>query len=515
MEKIGFQTLRRRKDSVWLFLLMAVCFVGIAALNMLFTKTCDDITFSLMSDASIPGLLNGALHQGNGRLFGNFFGYLIHYQWFTILEKTVIWTGIVYLMIKLVGSRSMLVNAGIAAVMIFPCDSIFAQVYAWNAGFQNYAFPVFLILLDVVLLDAAGRAEKKTRVVLLTSVMAATAFAAQFFSENSSLFAVCLGVLLVGVSVKTKKYPIGSAITYLVSTACGFALMMTYPHFLGTSKKIASYRQYADSLSGLIALARRNFQLIARNFAGYAVLWILLSAAFVLMIHKMRRQTQLHKTLKSVLFVCELIFCAYPAACLIYSLAIKTPITYPRRYFSIAMCAALMMYAVALLAVCIILLVSKDSAPYEKKSALLVLLAGVSAAPLLVVSPIGARTFYIPFVCLFAAAAVGLRERLEKIPVGKASAPAVIAAVCGVLAVLGMAELDNKYCANVRESYLAEAIENGNESVTLPLLPHQNLLNDDPNKSAWKNYIRKKYDSDIEFSFMEWNQWYNEYYRKQ
>jgi len=504
----------RKICNIDLFTILStvILFCSIIFLNYHFPKTCDDITFSLIIDMPFKNLLNLALNQGNGRLLGNFFSYLIKYTWFTVIEKTCIWTGIIFLIIQLVGSKNRIVNTLIAVIMIYPCDSIFAQVYSWNAGFQNYAFPVFIILFDMFLFKNTHRIKSRLNAVFTMILLFITAFAGQFFSENSSLFAVCLAIVIL-ICCITEKSGIQYAITYLIATLGGFILMMTYPHILGTSAKISSYRQHADSLETLFALVLKNFRLTAKDFAGYALLWIIVSAAFFVLIRNVLDKVYSNKVWKIVLSVSKIIICAYPAFSLVYSFIAKTPIAFPRYYFSHALCISLSLYVAALLTVSFMLLAGKGIEKNDKLPALLIILACLSYAPLLIVSPIGARTFYIPFVCLFLSGMTGLKSTLEKIKVDTTVSFVCVAVLCCVLSVLGMAERDNSYCYQVRENYLSQEIKKGSESVILPLLPHQNLVQDDTNRGAWTNYIKKKYGKEIEYNFMEWNKWYTDYYR--
>ena len=134
---------------------------GILYFNYCFPLVCDDMTFSMMAGAKLPSILRSALNQGSGRLLGNFLGYLVSFGLFTIIEKTFVWMGIINLFIFLAGSKNLLFNSLTAVILVYPCDSIFSQVYAWNSGFQNYAVPVFVILFDLLLIKAFFKAEKK------------------------------------------------------------------------------------------------------------------------------------------------------------------------------------------------------------------------------------------------------------------------------------------------------------------------------------------------------------------
>ncbi|MBR6646421.1 MAG: hypothetical protein IKL09_02765, partial [Clostridia bacterium] len=211
--------------------------------------------------------------------------------------------------------------------------------------------------------------------------------------------------------------------------------------------------------------------------------------------------------------VSKIIICAYPVFSIFYSLIIKWSITYPRYYFNYTLSMSLILYMMALLTVSVMLLAGKSIDKKSKIPAVLIILAMLSIAPLLVVSPIGARTFFIPFVCIFISGMTGLKSTLEKINVNNMFSCVCLIVLCCELSVLGMAELDNRYCSQVRDDYLAQEIENGKDSVTLPLLPHQNIVHDDTNRGAWSNYIRKKYKTEIEYDFVEWNKWYSSYYR--
>lgn len=491
-----------------------ILFIAVALLNYCFPKVCDDITFSMISQTSVFDLLNSALIQGNGRLLGNFFCYLVKFTWFTVAEKTLIWCGIIFLITKLVGSKNNIINIVTAIVMVYPCDSIFAQVYAWNSGFQNYAFPAFIILLDMFLIKNIIQQSNSLKRNLLAVLLILSAFAGQFFSENSSLFAVFLAIAVLIYCIKHEKSARIYSVAYLVATVISFVLMMSYPHILGTNEKIASYRLYADSIGSLFFMTLKNFRLIAKDFTSYFVLWIILSAAFLLIIHKVIDKSYSAKTVKTALSVSKIIIAAYPVFSLFYSVVVKTSITFPRYYFSQALCVSLILYAVALVFVSILWLLQKTLSAKDKLPAVLFVLGAASMAPLLVVSPIGARTFYISFIFLFMSGISVLNKYIEELKINKKSVNLIcLLTLCGILSVITMAELDNRYCNNIRNDYLSEEIEKGSDEVVLPLLPHQNLVHEDSNNNTWKNFIRKKYDTEIDLYFIEWNQWYQDYYR--
>lgn len=157
----------------------------------------------------------------------------------------------------------------------------------------------------------ANQRKKICKIVLLV-LLFLSGLTGQFFSENSSLFAVCLAVVLLVVCIKFKAGSKTATIIYFAATLLGFAAMMSYPHILGISEKIASYRQYADFVSSLFVLAEKNFKLIAKDFTSYFFLWIAVSAAFVIIINKLQRQSANGGFLKILLSISKIIIIVYP-----------------------------------------------------------------------------------------------------------------------------------------------------------------------------------------------------------
>lgn len=513
-EKLLKHIRKLKTDGCFSLLLAVILFCGIAVLNNYFPKTCDDITFSAISETSLISLLRSALMQGNGRLLGNFFCYLIKFRWFTLIEKTAIWSGIVFLSVKLIDCKNAILNTVIAVVLIYPCDTVFAEVYAWNSGFQNYAFPVLFILFSLFVIKTIQKQDALKLRILFTVILFFSGFIGQFFSENTSLFAVCLAFVLFVCSMISKNKQRSCSFVYLIATAFGFVLMMAYPHWLGTSQKIASYREYATNLESLIALAGKNFRLIAKNFTTYFLLWIVVSVAFIILIKKLQRQLNSKGFINILLTVSKIIIAVYPFFSLFYAVVTTYSLTFLRHYNNIAVCTAIGIYVIALITVSIVFLIQKQLPAAEKSAVILFMLAGASVAPLLVVSPIGARTFYILFVFMFLSCMKIIAMNAEKFRLGGKTVSCIcLVVLCSLLGVLILAEYDNKYCYHVRSAYLEQEINRGKDEITLPLLPHQNLVHEDDNRNTWKNYINRNYGKDIKLTFTDWNRWYSDFYR--
>lgn len=240
-------------------------------------------------------------------------------------------------------------------------------------------------------------------------------------------------------------------------------------------------------------------------------MWVILSASFIILIKNFIFHAFSGKLFKILIFASEIILIGYPIFSLIYSLIIKNQLEFPRYYFNRFLCISLGLYLITILFISLTLIISKNK--QGKFTAYSSLLAIFSIIPLLVVSPIGARTFYIIFLCFFISGMMGIKNTIEKIkPTKIIYSCGIITLIC-VLSVLTMAETDNRYCYNIRETYLNEQIKADETNITLPLLPHQNLVHDDSNSNTWQNYIKNKYNKEIQIDFIQWDKWYQEYYK--
>ncbi len=499
-----------KNNSVWEYLLLfAVVTVTVFLLSYLSPRTCDDVTYAFSTQSSLADLLKSSLMQGNGRLFGNFFGYLVSKRVFTVVERTFIWTGIIFLVVKLSGVKNIFVNTVVAAVLIYPADSLFSQVYAWNAGFQNYAFPVFIILFDLYLLRLCSESKNGKVRIFLTFIVILSSFCGQFFSENSSIFAVMLSAFLL-VSAFLKKTKKAGYVCYLVSTLSCFAVMMTYPEILGTAEKISSYRGIAGNLGEIINQASENYDIISKNFIEYAFAWIILSSAFLLMINTLFESAKT-PFFRILLSASRVILIFYPILSIFYSLIFKSAITFPREYLRIILNWSLFLYFAVIFTLCVVVFLKKDSAENSKHSAAVFVLGLASVLPLLVVTPIGGRTFYIPFICFLLSGLMGCKDGIPDKLKTKQSALVAFAVLFCCSIMLVCAQKDNNYAYNVRLNYIEKQLENGETQLILPELPHSNLVHDDTNSGTWNFFFNKKSETPVYYEFRSWNSWYTEY----
>lgn len=483
-------------------------------LNFNFVKTCDDINFITMAqERNWKAVAESALTMGNGRFIGNFLTYLVGIDKLIIAEKTVVWFVLILAAKYFIKSNSFIVNTLLAAVLIFPSDSIFAQNFGWNAGFQIYTVSIAIILIDILIIKESKNINNKALSIVLYLFLILSSFLGQFFAENSSLFAVLSAIILIIESKKRGNVKFLYSLTYFFTTAVGFGLMMVLPKVFGTYSKIAYYRKYPTDLKSLFQIFNKNLIIISRDAGKYFVLWFIVSAGCLLTIKKIREISS-EKKFDTLFQLLKLVIIIYPFFSFSYAVIFKIGMAFPSAYLSIILRAAFVIYIICVLSVNFICLFGKKFKNLDKTPYLCALAGLLATAPLLFVSPIGARLFFLPFICLLFSGVIELKEETEKRE--KDLTFTKLLSVCLILAVsapLCLAVRDNRFAYSVRENYIKTQISEGETDLTLPLLPNENIVHEDENVTAWQNYFSTFTDKDINYQFITWNDWYAKYYK--
>lgn len=154
---------------------------------------------------------------------------------------------------------------------------------------------------------------------------------------------------------------------------------------------------------------------------------------------------------------------------------------------------------------------------YVRGGAILVGMAVLAAAPLLLVSPNNYRTFYLSFLCLVISIIYILNrfsQRYAPVPnmVAWGFCVAFLAQSAALLLIAG----NWRYAGQMRTKYfLRVAADHNIESIDLPKLPHDHLLQADPDPNYWEYVIRDYWDleegekSGVQIRWYDWYNWLN------
>ena len=129
---------------------------------------------------------------------------------------------------------------------------------------------------------------------------------------------------------------------------------------------------------------------------------------------------------------------------------------------------------------------------------------------LLIVSPIGGRTFYLPYICfviggmnLFAFQIDNQKQKIKQTVeyYGKL----ILFTFCFVFV---LTSRENHYADKVRTQYVEEMLSRGETVIEYPLLPHQiNVYNDGTVHNALDMFYHREKQGDIQFKIREWEDW--------
>ena len=138
----------KKKCFAWLFFFFVLQLI----LQYYYPMTSDDLYFRYGVEISNKNdLFNYVLHFGNGRYLGNSSVLiLVRCHWLRALSKAVIMTAIYGELIYLLDLKNELQIAFAGILMLLPSVKMYAQVYVWTAGFQNYIVPIFLYLTAIL-----------------------------------------------------------------------------------------------------------------------------------------------------------------------------------------------------------------------------------------------------------------------------------------------------------------------------------------------------------------------------
>lgn len=170
----------KKKCFAWLFFFFVLQLI----LQYYYPMTSDDLYFRYGVEISNKNdLFNYVLHFGNGRYLGNSSVLiLVRCHWLRALSKAVIMTAIYGELIYLLDLKNELQIAFAGILMLLPSVKMYAQVYVWTAGFQNYIVPIFLYLTAILCWKKCKEAKENGRKILLGAMIFLTAAPAQLFS---------------------------------------------------------------------------------------------------------------------------------------------------------------------------------------------------------------------------------------------------------------------------------------------------------------------------------------------
>lgn len=494
------------KKSYGFLLLILLSYVFLLLMSYGFPILGDDWYFApryntkyTLVDPFVKGWDTAAHHYitTNGRLLGNF---LVKFTAFSKLMRELIRCGIILGILLCVFSISVEEKRGrcfyylIAFTLLVAIPArIAGQTYAWSSGFFNYVPPTLLFLLYARYVRSICCAPERRSSVPACLGMFLLGLAGSFFIENQTI-AFCLLSLAVWVLdwIRRKKPRITLLLCFLGS-ALGCVIMFKAPGYHNVG--VENYRTVPQNFSELIANAKVNFNSLSacltRNNPLVVSLLSLCGAAVCLRRYP-KADARLRLYLKcsiAVYLCCPLLFYAQD--------------NFFSRYHFWVDLGVNGLYFLNLLMTGLLVLEKKA----ERFNLVFFTITFVLfIAPLMAVHPVGPRNAYFFDVLMIVMCVTLLRAAVCDLKQLRPLRAAVCFACCLLLLGNLWIYYRNGKVETLRHQIVAEAMERGDQSISLPLFPYE-LYTHRGGSSAIKSYYYYEHKGDITFEFIPYKDW--------
>ncbi|MEE0531719.1 MAG: DUF6056 family protein [Anaerostipes hadrus] len=453
--------------------------------------TGDDRYFQSLNVLSVGKMIQYLKAFGNGRYLGNLaVVLLVNNKMLRVMVKTIcivgIWVNLVYLCELEEGWKK-----GILAILvIFPTNLLSAQVYVWTAGFCNYVLCVFLELTALSCLKKYNKCKSAGIRIVLLIVLFMFALLAQLCSENSTVINIAILMILIIDLIKHKKDKIAILI-FSIATFIGTGLMFFGPKYFRVAYKMDTYRKIPNTLGTIISTAMYNVLTINRCMMGNFFLFLLLAIVIYYLYNK---------NIKYYLLIGLGVY-----SFLYFLMDNDREWVYPN--FILRNIISMFMLVICLIVVFIIL--KKNRKSIENKILINYGLIVFSIMPLLIVTPIGARTLFYTYI-LFVGFVIQLMNKIslkEEHLIYK-----TVNIIMITLLISSIIMWSNiHYADTVRNNYIKEKMNKKENQINIPALPKQDYLwNDTMIKESFDCLYKYKKQGDIKFNVQTWDIWYEE-----
>lgn len=367
-----------------------IIFVLLFFLCMLFPYSGDDWAWG--SQIGLDRLDNW-FDNYSGRYFGNLIVLaLTRSNLLKSVTMSFCLTGIIVLVNKLTGEQKNGVFI-ISSVLVFMPVPLLRQAVVWTSGFANYTTSIFLTLIYIYYVNNIYGEKKPKNSFAAAIPLAVLGFANTLIVEHLTIYNVLLAIyVIVFTLIKFKKLFV-QYIAYFIGTIAGTALMFSNSVYRSVADGSDSYRTIGGDGDGIISRAIKAYfgTIVEEGFFNNFVLNIFLVGVCVVVWFsikdKLSKKSKFFGTLSIAVMV------AFAAGTVMLRVGSVTELMLLKG----AMGAATAAYILAFIIFLFVL-------PFEinKKLKLFFILGstGCLIAPLLVVTPIGSRCFFAPYVMM-------------------------------------------------------------------------------------------------------------------
>lgn len=486
-----------KKHKYW------VCFGLLFALCWLFPYTGDDWAWG-----SQIGLdrLNNWFYNYSGRYVGNLIVLaLTRSNLLKALAMSGCLTGILYCAERL-APKNQTFPLTVILLLLLP-RVVMRQAIVWTAGFANYTTSVFLTLLYVVSFywilekkDTENMAKAKQRPLMAVGMLLLGAVNT-LIVEHVTLYNLAVSVIVVVFILCKYRRVLIQYVAYMLGAVAGTVYMFSNPVYSSVATGADDYRTMATGLRELLQRAEENYYgVIYKEFyMNNIVMNLVILALCLLVFFGLRaRMSRLSKGFSLVSLGVSVLYA-------VWSVFSVYMINGSEKSGQIIQLEGIFTAVSGFLLIGFLLLVGFYQGNFWK---MLFLCASVLlvTAPLLVVTPIGSRCFFVSYV-FFALVAAELaamlpRQTLDALETLKIK-PVASAAIAGLLAVYfivfgAIYAVDAQRIAHVRRE-----VALGKTQIEVQKHPFREYLwCSDPTGDVWSTRYKLFHDLPEELEFV-------------
>ncbi len=335
--------------------------------------------------------LNSWFENYNGRYFGNFIVLVLTRSNLLKTLAMCLCIGGIVVILNEITNRSVCGFGIIVLSLTFMPVVLLRQAVVWTSGFSNYVTSIFLTLIYVYYIRNIYT-DKPKNSYMLSIPLAILGLGNALIVEHLTIYNVILGIyVIVFTYIKYKKCTV-SHFAYLAGTVVGTIIMFSNEAYHAVASGKDTYRTISTD-SGILSRISENFKQIAvQGFLNNFVLLAVLMA--VCLVLWFENKDKIKGKFKIMGCLSMFIIISYTALSFMNQIN-----TYWNKAWILQLLEILatIVYVLSLIAFILIL-------PFEtmEKVRLLFILfsAGFMIAPLFVVTPIGPRCFFAPYVML-------------------------------------------------------------------------------------------------------------------
>lgn len=445
----------------------------------------------------------------NGRFLGNLCACLFaHYDLAgNVFKAAVVW-GITYFIWKVfpVKFKGSILVAFLAVLWLPGCGSMFAQTYAWSAGFYNYVTPALFLTGTFAFLIVIY--EKETRncfeFIVLGGILG---FLGQLFAEFYTTQAVVLSVVIVFVYWRMNRKISCPLCVYMLATFVGAAFMFLSPSYMRVGKPEDQYRQVASSVSDLLEISASNYTEMSKCLFRYNY-WIvvLLSIMCAILIWNGMVYKKYGEKVRNILLF---YFASIPCYCVVSTQIL--PVQFMLNSI-LKICLDFCIVVSFFIMVMCVCINEIDDVVIKRRCVYLGVLFIVLIAPLFVVKPVGSRCFYMGYIVLVLLSFQILSYVINKRGVQVSSGvviPLFVAMFFTIGSYLIIAFYQNKV-DDEKCRYIEYAMQKREKIIEVPCFIFPEYIHEPETEKIGYEYFYEE-PWDIEWKYIPYVDWYQKY----